>query len=654
MANNTVHTITLSGYTATTDGNCWALQLGTWDSYGIEQIQLKLGQEWAGLVITATFTPPKGRKAVKVVVDSSGLFDVPQEATALAGQGTITFAGNTSGQQRISVDVPYVVANHAAVDGVTPAPTPSEWAQFVAQVQQARDDAEAAAQAAEGSQAASAGSASAAAGSAAAAAQSAQEAQNIVDGTVQDITDAKNAAVQAVNDAGNTAVQAVQAAQTTAVGAVNAAGDAKIEQIEQINALVPTPTPEDAGKVVVVKPDGTGYELGDAGSEIDDTVVASGTTWSSLNIVKKLCPPFSVTGDVVQFAPIEGYPLSVQSAIAATQEGTGDPSPENIRPIVPVDQVGVWVGGKNLCPYGSPTFTGYYQASFGFFIPAGTYVFSALVTADDADYNNNLVYFFNTKTGKGVVSKTIRRNARQAFSVSVPDIFDAIYLYASVGASQSVGKTATFADIQLELGSAATAYEPYRGKLYTAQLDEPCYGGEIDLTGGTGEANRAAVVVTGDEELIQSQSGGRVYFLIVFPDLPHPKSGGNVVVAQREQLCNLGTIGNPYSDDVDNCAWVYDTQTSNTTLRFRFSSLFNDTASAQAQLKAWYEAGTPLTVTYDSTTPTPFTIDPLSIPAPASPATAYSTAGEITVSGRSDPIEYINQQIANAVAIAKA
>lgn len=64
MASNTVHTITLSGYTATLPpGAGWALQLGTWDSYGIEQIQLTLGSEWAGLVITAKFTPPGRRHA---------------------------------------------------------------------------------------------------------------------------------------------------------------------------------------------------------------------------------------------------------------------------------------------------------------------------------------------------------------------------------------------------------------------------------------------------------------------------------------------------------------------------------------------------------------------------------------------------------------
>ena len=256
-----IHKITLSGYSATTDDISGVLILGTYDSYGIERIQLELGPEWNALVIKATFNPPTGSEPVTVVADTSGQLRVPQEATSSAGQGAITFVGTAAGLQRISTDLPYIVKTHSQIEGATPSPTPSEWEQFVAQVQQARDDAEAAAQAAEGSQTAAAGSASEAAESADKAAQSAQEAQNIADGAVQDIATAKDAAVQAVNDAGNTAVQAVQTAQTEGVKAVNAAGDAKIEQIEQINALVPTPTPEDAGKVPTVNDAGTGYEL---------------------------------------------------------------------------------------------------------------------------------------------------------------------------------------------------------------------------------------------------------------------------------------------------------------------------------------------------------------------------------------------------------
>lgn len=611
MANNTVHTITLSGYTAATGGNCWALQLGTWDSYGIEQIQLALGPEWEGLVITATFTPPKGSAAIKVVVDSSGLFDVPQEATALSGRGTITFAGNASGQQRISVDVPYVVANHAAVDGVTPDPTPSEWAQFVAQVQQARDDAEAAAQAAEGSQTAAAGSASAAA-------ESAQEAQNIVDGAVQDITDAKNAAVQAVNDT----------------------GDAKIKEIEAVNALVPTPTPEGAGKAVVVKPDGTGYELGDAGSEIDDTVVAPDTTWSSLNIVNKLCPPFSVTGDVVQFNPVEGYPLSVQSTIVATQEGTGDPSPINVRPIVPVNEVGVWVGGKNLCPDFVYTTNSHnsilLKDSFGFVYD----VFQALLKPGVQYRVNATVKLSNgtvsTFTEIGVAYEngeffTIRPTS-QAGSVGTSKI-KYIYFYGGPDTNDE----RTYTNFIIAESSDAIAYEPYRGKLYTAQLDEPCYGGEIDLTEGALSVE-AGVIVLPFSAMDNSENYPGWSNQNWIPDY----------VENPNQDAMFFSVG---AYVADNIGWGKN-------LRFNSYGVvyFEKTATdnmTQSEIQQQYP-DLSLQIVLKRVTPVKTKIAPLTILAPASPATAYSTAGEITVEGRSDPTALIQQMQEQIAALQRA
>lgn len=80
---------------------------------------------------------------------------------------------------------------------------------------------------------------------------------------------------------------------------------------------------------------------------------------------------------------------------------------------------------------------------------------------------------------------------------------------------------------------------------------------------------------------------------------------------------------------------------------------FSNVDELNAYCQQQYAAGTPVTIAYPLEIAETVGINPLFIPAPASPATAYSTAGEITVSGRSDPIEYINQQIANAIAIAK-
>ena len=95
---------------------------------------------------------------------------------------------------------------------------------------------------------------------------------------------------------------------------------------------VPEATPEDADKIPIVAPDGT-YKLGYQSGAIDDTKAQTDKTWSSLTIVDRLAPAFEASGPVVTCSPVEGYPLHVVSQIVPLQEGSGDPSPENVRPI---------------------------------------------------------------------------------------------------------------------------------------------------------------------------------------------------------------------------------------------------------------------------------------------------------------------------------
>lgn len=117
--------IKLDGYNATVD-NGEKLILGTFDSYGEEQLQIVKEPDWENLSVIATFNPPN-KKPVQVVVDSvTGIVDVPKEATAnLYGVGTIVFVGLADGVQRISADVEYIVRRHSNASGTEPAePTP--------------------------------------------------------------------------------------------------------------------------------------------------------------------------------------------------------------------------------------------------------------------------------------------------------------------------------------------------------------------------------------------------------------------------------------------------------------------------------------------------------------------------------------------------
>ena len=74
-------------------------------------------------------------------------------------------------------------------------------------------------------------------------------------------------------------------------------------------------------------------------SKIDDTAITTTSPWSSKQIVDTLCPPIEETGNPVVCYPVAGYPLDVTVSWGPTQEGSGEPSPDNVRPIKGRDSV---------------------------------------------------------------------------------------------------------------------------------------------------------------------------------------------------------------------------------------------------------------------------------------------------------------------------
>lgn len=385
----TTHVIQLDRYCAKAEGVRGRLVLGTWQSYGLEQLQLVLGDGWAGRTVTAVFHGPRASIGTTVLAGSDGLVDVPQEATAAAGHGAITIMGVDADSQLISVDVPYMVIGHAPVTGQQPDPTPDIWQQFVAQTKADADRAEQAAGAASDSAAAAAKSAEAAAESAKQAEQAGADIGAAKDDALEAIQQAQDTGVQAVEGATTTGVQAVQQAHqdaiddiatdrqqaladiedvgdkqqsaitssgaaaleaigqteqaaigqveqagTAQVTAVETAGQAQLDKINAANALVPTPTQADAGKAIIVKPDGSGYEFGEVQTDA-----------------------YTKAESDARYAPIEaairptvsGNPATLEHSVAWAMQGLnvygkstqdGKPSPDNPVPIVSAGESG--------------------------------------------------------------------------------------------------------------------------------------------------------------------------------------------------------------------------------------------------------------------------------------------------------------------------
>lgn len=140
----------------------------------------------------------------------------------------------------------------------------------------------------------------------------------------------------------------------------------------------------------------------------------------------------------------------------------GKPSPNPEYP-QPIESVGEKVVGKNLWSLGDITFNGVITGLSIDDVPAGTYTFSALVTSDDTDSNQCKIRV--GYKNNGMADHLIDRNVRSSFTFTILEKLDSIWLYSSDTYETSSGdESCTFSDIQLELGTEATEYEPYLGK----------------------------------------------------------------------------------------------------------------------------------------------------------------------------------------------
>lgn len=219
------HEVVLHGYNVKPG----SLQLGTFDSYGIEKIHVTADDEWAGLGILAVFHAPNGT-ATKVVAGADGMLAVPPEATAKqAGVGRIVFVGLAENVQRITVDMGYNIKPHSDIDGDNPGtPTPDVVQQIlensnhaVSIATAAQDTAENARQAAEDAAKKAGEEAGGAAASAAAAKKSAEDAAASSESAADKAEAAKSSA-----NAANESVKAAQTAQGSAENAAHTAADA--------------------------------------------------------------------------------------------------------------------------------------------------------------------------------------------------------------------------------------------------------------------------------------------------------------------------------------------------------------------------------------------------------------------------------------------
>lgn len=429
--------------------------------------------------------------------------------------------------------------------------------------------------------------------------------------------DAQAAAEKARDDA-KTAQQGAEAARDAAAGSAEAAAKSEANAKQSADTLAESVENVVANTAAVA-------ELKQQVKNItpDDSTIG-GKPWSSKHIIDMLCPPLEESGNHVVCYPVAGYPLGVKASWEPMQDGTGTPSPENIRPIKGRDSVKVERCGENLLDI----------AQCRAALPDAAY--GLTVTVDDT----GLIRVFGTpKVNKDTPQATFR----VLFTDQV--ILTKEYkvkLFVLKGVANSIGRIQsdksivlqsplspnTPVDIQFRFmyytgTTAPTTYTPYNGQTNTMTLPETVYGGEVDAVSGDGSENAKITTVDGDKIKFSNVRG--------FWNLPGNTSPG--VSADGVICCSH---------------FARDKFSSNTIYGFMFTEasrmtgLFATVDELNAYCAAQYAAGTPVQIVYKLAEPVPFTATGAQpIPALAGANTVLTDADSATVTGRADPIKQI-------------
>ena len=469
----TTHTITLARHTAQVVGLMGVLVLGTWDSYGTEQLLLRPGPEWDGLAIDATFHNVPNDEGVTVLADTDGLVTVPPEACMRASKyATITIRGVQDGVQRISCNLPYMVLDHAQVPGANSTATPSENAQALAQMQDLRDgavdaknQAEAARDGAANSATAAAGSEKAAASSAVAAAGSAVQAEAQKTAAASSATAAAGSATAAAGDA-KTASDAAAGAADAKAAAVAAQKDAAASKAAAANSSAAAKTSEDAAAKSAADADSTANSINNSMMQIAANKEDTAALQKRQNVLVGSETGNPIDVDDAFAAPLCGLTVYGRS----TQDGT--PTPDAPVPIVSAGDGGsvtVKATGKNLLniPDGSGTARGItVTAKDGLISISGTATSSGYAKLDILPFiASGVVILSSSITSPKVklVSETWSVILSSGAADKMSNMATKIVFIVTQGQTYNL----TGVKVQLELGTTATAYSPYREQLLT-------------------------------------------------------------------------------------------------------------------------------------------------------------------------------------------
>ena len=485
----------------------------------------------------------------------------------------------------------------------------------------------------------------------AAAKEEAVKAQGAAQTAAKSAQDAQ-AAAENVRDDAQTAQKGAEAARDAAAKSAEAAAKSEANAKQSADTL--------AESVKNITPDDSA--IGDK-------------PWSSKHIIDMLCPPLEESGNPVVCYPVAGYALGVKASWEPVQEGTGTPSPENIRPITGRASVKVERCGENVIEFLSTEDSS-----------------SDIKIAVDAEKNITLN---GTLAGKGNITiGTCRLHwvAGKTYTMYVKKVGGSVSLGSGDGITFAYalfttdynhffrgGTNSTNLDVyiasdaalvetelvfmlqcwrkgtvfnnfkfQIEVVEGTTTpstYAPYNGQTNTLTLPEAVYGGEVDAVSSEGQETQKLVILNGTESWNSwginahnpAITGFYTYDINDYDAInskgicSHLETPNQDVWGGRNAGIGFATVGSSRY-------FMFSMMTSS----LPDISAGHEVASLKAYLAAQNDAGTPVQIAYKLAEPIPFTATGAQpLPALAGVNTVLTDADSATVTGRADPIKRI-------------
>ena len=304
---------------------------------------------------------------------------------------------------------------------------------------------------------------------------------------------------------------------------------------------------------------------------------------------------------------------------------------ENIRPIHGRDNVTIERCGENVLDITQLSPNGYNLAGKNQLRPNTTYTFQPMQCGGISFAifaANNINSSQATKQLK-LTKRYVDEGKSETFATPA-DLTDYPYMWLAGGKNGIIG---VYPDVQFSLFIGKTEqkpYDPYQGKKQYIPLAQIIYGGSVDNETGDGLISWNILTFTGTENWIYKED------LKIF------------YINDKNHAVDTAPVSSHYTGRNTLYIQNYEVGVSSgaPAMIFVQDDRFVAVESWKAYLAAQYAAGTPVQIAYKLAEPIPFQVDGDQIPALKGINNILTDADTVTVTGREDPVQYVDKKFA--------